>query len=114
MDVILGNRPEGASQLQHEDDAVGRAFDLYEAAMGPARRRVYDLKDGRSLELYWEAEAQAARSRTAAGGGAQHVPVPVYHVSAERSTATWAGDEDAGSPPSGDRSSPCHWERRST
>ncbi len=97
MDVILGSR-----RPEYGDGAVLEAVELYQAALGPAHG-VYDaIEDERSLELYWE--AQAARVRSAAGDETQHLPVPAYQVSAERSTAIWAGDEDAGmSPPSGPR-----------
>ena len=103
MDLVLETRPVVP---YHSEDAVLEAIELSEAALGPARRGVCcDLADYRSLELYWE--AQAASVRWAAGREvSQHLPVPAFQLSAERSTVTWAGDEDAESPPSNAGSSP--------
>ncbi|RPD66945.1 hypothetical protein L226DRAFT_608216 [Lentinus tigrinus ALCF2SS1-7] len=101
MDLVLGNRPVVPYQ---NEDAVLEAIALSEAALRPVRG-VYNLEDYRSLELYWE--AQAASLHGAAGDEiSQHLPVPEFQLSAERSTVTWSGDEDAESPPSNAGSSP--------
>ncbi|KAI1796170.1 hypothetical protein LXA43DRAFT_1090255 [Ganoderma leucocontextum] len=111
MDAIPAN-PDFAAQ-DHSQDAIIEAIERSEAALGPARRRfesVCDLEDGRSFEVYWE--AQVARSRLAAGDGDANLRtqgarlVHGFQVSAERSTACWSGDEGTDSPPSNEDSSP--------
>ncbi len=94
MDVVLGNRPVSP---QHREDAILDAIELSKAALGPGRG-VCRLEGDRSLQLY--GEAQALSSRWAAGCEiSQHILIPEYQVSAERSTVTWPGDEDTESPP---------------
>ncbi|PIL37350.1 hypothetical protein GSI_01043 [Ganoderma sinense ZZ0214-1] len=107
----------GPAAQDHSQDAIREAIERSQAALGPvhAQRRfesVSDLEDGRSFELYWE--AQMARSRLAAGeGDASPSPrmqgvrlVHGFQVSAERLTACWPGDEGTDSPPSNQGSSP--------
>lgn len=114
--VILAAGPGPVAQ-DHSQDAIREAIKRSQAALGPAHAQrwfesVSDLEDGRSFELYWE--AQMARSRLAAGeGDASPSPrmqgvqlVHGFQVSAERSTACWSGDEGSDSPPSNEDSSP--------
>lgn len=114
--TILAAGPGPVAQ-DHSQDAIREAIKRSQAALGPAHAQrwfesVSDLEDGRSFELYWE--AQMARSRLAAGeGDASPSPrmqgvqlVHGFQVSAERSTACWSGDEGSDSPPSNEDSSP--------
>ncbi|KAI0720339.1 hypothetical protein C8T65DRAFT_9704 [Cerioporus squamosus] len=102
MDVILGNWPVVS---QHREDAILDAIELSQAALGPVGG-VYRLEEERSLELYWEAQATSLRWAAGDSEISQHIHIPDYQVSAERSTVTWPGDEDAVSPPSNAGSSP--------
>ncbi len=120
MDTMLAG--PGVAAQDHSQDAIREAIERSQAALGPAhtQRRfecASDLEDGRSFELYWE--AQAARTSLAAGDQADGDTSPSlrmrmqgirlvhgFQVSAERSTACWSGDEGADSPPSNEDSFP--------
>lgn len=98
--IVNTTLPGGRSAVHdHSQDAIREAIVRSEVALGPAHalRRfetVCDLEDGRSFELYWEAQATrvrlAARERDDGTPSLRTRVVQLVHgfqVSAERSTA---------------------------
>ncbi|TCD67571.1 hypothetical protein EIP91_012268 [Steccherinum ochraceum] len=82
MDVILDAQP--APVTQFSEDLL---MDAIESRRSP--RHPHTLSSKRDLDAYWDAEHALWRGIPRVEAGADISPRVVYHVSAERSTASW-------------------------